>query len=113
MIDEKYNDGRWWGWNGGECPVHSQSIVETARRYKVGDMRARKDCGVACSYIWQGNDSGDIIAFRVIKPYREPRVWWINVYPNRVAQAHQSKDAAHRLCTSDLVECVRVVEQPE
>ena len=62
----EYDNGNWHGWNGGECPVHSQSIVETVWRYKEGDLRTNKDCGVECSYIWQGNASGDIIAFRVI-----------------------------------------------
>ena len=22
-----YNDGRWHGWNGGECPVHPETVV--------------------------------------------------------------------------------------
>ena len=23
-----YNDGKWHGWNGGECPVHPKSRVQ-------------------------------------------------------------------------------------
>ena len=23
-----YNDGKWHGWNGGECPVHPKSMVD-------------------------------------------------------------------------------------
>ena len=23
-----YNDGKWHGWNGGECPVHPETEVE-------------------------------------------------------------------------------------
>ena len=25
---EDYNDGGWHLWNGGECPVHSKTVVE-------------------------------------------------------------------------------------
>ena len=25
--EPNYNDGRWHGWNGGECPVHPETVV--------------------------------------------------------------------------------------
>ena len=69
-----YNDGKWHGWNGGECPVHPQTFVEV--QHKI------RSTGFAVSYRW-GIDvdvhdgPSAIIAFRVIKEHREPREFWI------------------------------------
>jgi hypothetical protein len=27
---EKYIEGKWYGWNGGECPVHPEAVVDVA-----------------------------------------------------------------------------------
>lgn len=76
-----YNDGKWHGWNGGECPVHPKSIVQIQKANET-----RKDvenestlCHNEGEYWDWSNDGneGDIIAFRVIKPYREARVLWM------------------------------------
>lgn len=71
-----YNDGKWHGWNGGECPVHMRSIVETVWRFKKGDIRSGKDIGMAGNTAFLGSEYGDLIAFRVVKEYREPRECW-------------------------------------
>lgn len=67
-----YNDGKWHGWNGGECPVHSKSIVEVVTHLhgKIGEC-------AASTKGWWANHSNPIIAFRVIKPHREPREFYI------------------------------------
>lgn len=65
-----YNDGKWHGHNGGECPVHSESVV---------DFFSERDD-------WFGKKSGDCDwshcgGFRVIKPYVEPakpREFWLH-----------------------------------
>lgn len=65
-----YNDGRWHGWNGGECPVHPQTVVEIAMRERgVAEEAAEQ-------WFWDG-DRCRIVAFRVVKEHREPREWWI------------------------------------
>ena len=27
-MTNTYNDGKWHGWNGGECPVHPKTVVD-------------------------------------------------------------------------------------
>jgi hypothetical protein len=70
-----YNDGKIHGWNGGECPVHPESVVKVWRRnggYISSTFLARE--------LYWGHDGakGDIIAFQVTKPYAEPKVIWVN-----------------------------------
>lgn len=73
-----YNDGKWHGWNGGECPVDLDSLVQTIWMHKNRDIRNDAREGVARGFPWGGNDYGDIIAFRVTKPAPpKPREWWI------------------------------------
>lgn len=72
-----YNDGKWHGWNGGECPVHPKSLVhvkllDCADEY--GDMTED-----AVDWSWD-SDIGPIVAFRVVDQYVEPkspREFWI------------------------------------
>ena len=65
-----YNDGNWHGWNGGECPVHPKTVVEAI----FDDGSGSGYPGPADCYIW---DRWHPIAFRVVKPYREPREGWV------------------------------------
>jgi transposase len=68
MID--YNDGKWHGWNGGECPVHPESVVEYVWHYpKRGEtgVKTRKagyDVHLRCP------DWRVVIMFRVVTPYK-------------------------------------------
>lgn len=76
MVD--YNDGKWHGWNGGECPVHPETIVEgiyfdpekkcVDHRSPVGDR--------AICFDWTRDGCLELIAFRVIKEHKEPREFW-------------------------------------
>jgi hypothetical protein len=70
-----YNDGKWHGWNGGECPVHPDTVVDVVWQNndsgRVGIHKRNK------AYIWDENNERinwpAIIAFRVVTPYKEPR----------------------------------------
>lgn len=67
-----YNDGKWHGWNGGECPVHPESVVQFVAKLNAGTLNewSADQCD------WD-SASNPIIAFRVVKPCREPREGWI------------------------------------
>lgn len=63
-----YNDGEWHGWNGGECPVHPETIV-------IAQHESRET--LAAKYFnWKTEGDFDIIAFRVIKEHKEPREFY-------------------------------------
>ncbi len=71
---ENYEVGKWHGWNGGECPVHPETVVE----YVMVD--GDKDTACAGAIEWSNDippDDWIVIAFRVIKEHREPREFWI------------------------------------
>lgn len=62
-----YNDGRWHGWNGEECPVHPKTRIEGLEPKGVFWTASAGDCHFES---FRG-------AFRVIREHREPREWWI------------------------------------
>ena len=68
-----YNDGKWHGWNGGECPVHPKSKVNTFFIHNglVPSTQGDGTISDACRQDWSC-----VIAFRVVKEYREPRERW-------------------------------------
>ena len=75
-----WNNGQIHGWNGGECPVHPETVVEVWFRRKDSDI-----CK-ANALFWHHADAyDDIIAFKVVKPYVEPKVIWVNEYPDELA----------------------------
>lgn len=58
----------WYGWNGGECPVHPETVVRV-RHLDDSDYTqpANKSWG------WGGVDSAHtIFAFQIIRPYVPP-----------------------------------------
>lgn len=72
-----YNDGKIHGWNGGDCPVHPKTVVEYWLR---GGLIDNDPAGLLK---WQhGKNTADIIAFRVTKVHREPKMVWVNEYPS-------------------------------
>jgi len=73
-----YNDGKWHGWNGGECPVHPESVVEIKA---AAGWQAE---GKAQSAFWDHNISdGNIVDFRVVKEHNGPReVWYDEIEKN-------------------------------
>ncbi len=62
-----YNDGEWHGWNGGECPVDPQALVDIV--WITSNGSPGRNNGVSPKfYSWEHYDGWDIIAFRVVKP---------------------------------------------
>lgn len=79
-----YNDGKWHGWNGGECPVHFMTRVDFI--FESGD---RGKSFHAKDLDW-GVNTG---AFRVTKEYHDPREWWLTIC-GQYTHAHTSQAAA-------------------
>lgn len=109
-----YNDGRIHGWNGGECPVHPETEFEAWLR------GGERDTDMARVFVgWQHDnedhyESGDIIAFRVVKEHREPKTIWVNEYgeDNR-GVAYYSKEEAKdhaKGCTRIAVKYQEMIE---
>ena len=82
-----YNDGRWHGWNGGECPVHPKSIVNI-----IGPGSDGTD-GLWLSLPAGHVDWSSSGAFRVTKEFREPRDFWIG--SDGRAYLHKKHAPAH------------------
>ena len=72
-----YNDGNWHGWNGGECPVHPKSVVDARWKHTSID-RPLMNAGDFDRHTWLWGQPGiaEIVAFRVVKEYSEPRECW-------------------------------------
>ena len=76
MTDEvnKYNDGKWHGWNGGDCPVHPKSEVKTCH-LALGAPTINELSHSAGDQDWE-----NVVAFHVTKVWeepKEPREFWI------------------------------------
>ena len=106
----EYVTGQNYGWNGGECPVHPETVVEVwfRGRYRQSALKA--------SYLeWEhGNSTGDIVCFQVITPYAEPKVIWVNEYESGCGATYtseeQAKSLAYRYHTRSAVTYVEVKE---
>lgn len=71
-----YNDGKWHGWNGGECPVHPETEIEGI--YTESTLYKGVIKGLADAFSWgRGEYDLGLVAFRVVKEHREPREFWI------------------------------------
>ncbi len=87
-----YNNGDWWGWNGGECPVHPKS--------EIHGIEAN---GPQWHCLAQSNDWGSFRGgFRVTKSYVEPPKpleIWVNFHADGArGSIWSSKDEAERVC---------------
>jgi hypothetical protein len=79
-----YNDGKWHGWNGGECPVDPDSEIEayyfpdaasTGHPWQFVNVAGAKHWGFPC-------------LFRVTKPAPpKPREWWLSPDERAVVSA--------------------------
>jgi hypothetical protein len=87
----EYVTGQIYGWNGGECPVHPEAVVEYwTRSGRTSALRSKATC-----LEWEhGNSIGDIIAFKVITPYAEPKVIWVNESKGGYLAVYDSEKAA-------------------
>lgn len=64
----------WVGWNGGECPVHPDTVVQTFH-LATGSPKTNSDYYKASHQDWD-----HVIAYRIITPYVEPtkpREFWL------------------------------------
>lgn len=100
-----YNNGQIHGWNGGDCPVHPETVVKYWMRSGASyEVKARTPCwshSLSRSDILSHTLSGsDIIAFQVVKAYVEParpaalKVIWVNETKGVVYEAYTSEEAA-------------------
>lgn len=83
-----YNDGKWHGWNGGECPVHHETVVEVAM-YNSSGLHVEDADG----FNWRNDVEylAKVIAFRVIKEHKEPREFWlINGYQHTTRESAET-----------------------
>ncbi|WP_313349117.1 hypothetical protein [Paracoccus sp. (in: a-proteobacteria)] len=71
----KYEPGIWHGWNGGEMPVHPKTVVEVATP-SGSSLANTADC-----WVWDGDAAIRVVAFRIVREYREPREWWLYPLP--------------------------------
>ena len=107
--------GQWYGWNGGECPVHPKSEVEVRLcnpAEEFGDMT-----DIADGWDWVFRGSSGIVSFRVVTPYvpiadaTEPKLeCWVNVYNEGAMVLHGSEDAANKGQAKHRIRCVRMIE---
>jgi len=63
-----YNNGLWHGWNGGECPVHPETVIQGLEGHGVGWTEA-----YAKDNHWESFRG----AFRVTKEHKEPKDFWL------------------------------------
>lgn len=105
-----YNDGEWHHFNGSyPNGVHPESlgtyIWYDEHTDKVGVLRDVP----AGRVVWS-----TVLKFRVTKPFREPRVIWVNEYKEGPGRVHLTKDKALASADSHATRlAVRYVEAPE
>lgn len=94
-----YNDGKWYGWNGGECPVHPETVVHWVNT--EGDSH-KTLAGTLC---WN-DELAPVAAFRVIKEHREPREFWVKVVGENITFG----GTIYAQCDADHPRAIRVRE---
>jgi hypothetical protein len=77
-----YNDGNWHEWNGGECPVHPESVIEGYWHFPSTGKIGRNIGKVSGGGIPAHEIGWVLRLFRVVTPYREPREWWLRIDRN-------------------------------
>ena len=99
-----WNNGTIHGWNGGDCPVHPETVVQVW--FRNGNTNVSWD---AEAYWWEHRETEeDIIAFRVVKPYVEPRVLWVNEEADGIHVAYDSEEKASNCAAYSLVTRIAV-----
>ena len=103
MSDTYDKLNHWYGWNGGECPVHPDTVVQTSGAWGLG-------CEIQAKCVaW---DSTGMSAFRIIKLHLEPKVIWVNEYKRDFGVNLTEEDAKQTAHKSAIRIAVRYVEQP-
>ena len=96
---ENYVEGKWYGWNGGECPVHPDTDVDVVCHDLLEDEHESvRACAKERAGDWCWSDESEpIIAFRVVKYHVEPKVVWVNEYANNCWSVYETKEKAKKL----------------
>lgn len=105
-----YNDGKIHGWNGGECPVHPYTEVQYWLR--CGSVEEEE----AGELEWKhrsGSKTFDIVAFQVIKEYKEPKTIWVNDYRTGPLAYYAKEDAEKAAGRSVIRKAVKYQEVQE
>lgn len=111
-LSEKYIEGQWYGWNGGECPVHPDTVVDVILRNS--NAIDAFSCNNEYAGEWDWDDALPIIAFRVVKHHVEPKIVWVNEYDQDGWNVHQTKEDAEKYAEEYATRiAVRYVETPE
>ena len=105
MIDSgvDYNDGNWHGWNGGECPVHPESVIDLKWMTRDGLFGVDHE-RIARNYNWPTP-----CLFRVVEPPK-PREFWINEYEMGFGGVFESKAKADECAAGNRIRCIHVRE---
>ena len=97
-MTETYDKlNHWYGWNGGECPVHPETVIDGTERGIFWEK------AIAVELDWPSFRG----AFRIIKLHVEPREFWI--FGRRVFDT--AREAKQAFPGVDPIH-VREVEQP-
>ena len=96
----EYNDGKWHGWNGGECPVDLLATVDHIWLFNDGTWSSFVRDTPAGNVAFLGNEYGQMIAFRVTKPAPpKPREWFVsggNCLWDTYAEAYNACDRGEK-----------------
>ena len=88
----EYVTGQIYGWNGGECPVHPESVVNIWLR-DGGCNNQRPAIGLDWLH-GMVDDGLDIVCFQVVTPYAEPKVIYVNEYGDGRGFGYTSEEVA-------------------
>jgi hypothetical protein len=99
-----YNDGKWHKWEAGSCPVHPESIVSVLFAWNKDEIVSGEKARA-----WYWGDA-TLVAFRVVKEYKEPREWWVNVYPTSSGILHDTEESAKKVSGVGAIGTIKVRE---
>ncbi len=94
-----YNNGQIHGWNGGDCPVQTRDHVDVWCRSGVLKSSLAGDFSWDHAEARHFGRKDDIIAFKVVKPYVEPKVIWVNEYADGTCWAGFDEETA-KMCAT-------------
>lgn len=110
----KYEVGKWYGWNGGECPVPPNTKVRVVFSEDLEYNTGFQDEVREAKYWHWDSEYSPIVAFRIVKEeYKEPREFWIlcsgetDIYSHGIYETEE--EAKKRAICSDKVIKVREV----
>ena len=88
-----YNDGKWHGWNGGECTVHPDTIIKAV--FTDNGFCGRED--FAKNFDFDDKYFHPIIAFKVVKEYKKPREFWCREVDGKIYVAIEGDVGAFKV----------------